>query len=669
MSESARTHRPGLDGVRGLAVVAVVAYHLELVPGGFLGVDVFFVLSGYLITGLVLAEATATGTGALSLRSFWGRRIRRLVPALVAMVVAVVGVAIALGWPADERRELAIGATATLTWWANWRQAGGTSYWASGEDPFRHAWSLSIEEQFYVLWPLAALAVVVAMRRRAPDQLPVALGAVAAIGAMASGTWLVVLAHRLDPSELSRAYVGTDTRVVAPLLGCFLACVAHRWPDAWGHGRGVRAGGLMAVVVLVAMVATVEVDAPSTYRSGLLLVAAAAAGLLVRAAAAATAEARDAVGWAATRPLARYLGTRSYALYLWSWPVQVLLAFRWPELARGVLIATTLALSLALAEASHRVVEVPMRHRRGWASSPALRRPAWGVGLAAAVGVIALAATTAVAPPRHETVESADAAEEALRPPATTSPTAGGAAPTEPGEPAPLRVMLAGDSVAWTVGYYRPTDAELPDGVASIDSRAIIGCGLLAAEGWEYPAGGDGPFVAPAAEACAAQPEAERLGLEGEPDVLVLLPGAWEWSDARSPDGTVVPAQSDEMADLVVDRLLAKVRAASDVGARTVLVQWACPGDEAAEQLRDPAYVRWINELLAVVAERAVAEGAGPVDVLAPTDEVCEGGDALGRPTAAKDEATGAEIHVISFEGGTWLWKAWLVPALRALDR
>jgi peptidoglycan/LPS O-acetylase OafA/YrhL len=663
MAAPVRSHRPGLDGLRGLAVAVVVAYHLELLRGGFLGVDVFFVLSGYLITGLVLGEATETG--GLSLRTFWGRRIRRLVPALVAMVVTVVAAALALGWPADERRDLAIGATATLTWWANWRQAGGSSYWASGEDPFRHAWSLSIEEQFYVLWPLAAVAVVLLVRRTRPERLAMALGVVAGLGALASGTWMVALAHRLEVGDLSRVYVGTDTRVVAPLLGCLLACLAHRSPRTWAQGPGVRAGGIVGAVVLIAMVLTVDVSAPSTYRSGLLLVAAAMAGLLVRSAASAETTSLDPVGWLVAHPIARYLGTRSYALYLWSWPVQVLVVFRWPEIDRAVLVATTLAASLLLAELSQRAVEVPLRHRSGWAAAPAWRRPAWAAGGVAAVAVVALAFATSEAPPRHETVESAEAASEALRPPETALPAIDDGVPG--GDPAPLRVMVAGDSVAWTVGYYRPRDAALPEGIASIDSRAIIGCGLLAGEGWEYPDGGDGPFIAPAADACEAQPEAEQLGLAGRPDVLLVLPGAWEWSDVRSPEGVVVEGQSAEMAELLVERLLRKVRAANEVGARTVLVEWACPGVEAAPQLRDADYVRWINGVLAETVAQARREGIGPVEVLVPTDAVCEGADALGDPTAAKDDATGAEIHVVSFEGGTWIWEAWLAPGLRTL--
>src|SRR6478609_7820597 len=194
-------HRPGLDGLRGLAVVAVVAYHLGYLSGGFLGVDVFLVLSGYLITGLALGEIGSTG--ALSLAAFWGRRIRRLVPALLVVVASVIVVAVAIGWPRDQLHALGWDGIATLTWWANWRQVQGPSYWASGENLFRHAWSLSIEEQFYVVWPLVLVGCA-AFARRASRSLPAVVGTVALLGALVSTAWQLALSHRLDDAALSR---------------------------------------------------------------------------------------------------------------------------------------------------------------------------------------------------------------------------------------------------------------------------------------------------------------------------------------------------------------------------------------------------------------------------------------------------------------------------------
>lgn len=650
-------HRPGLDGLRGLAVVAVVAYHLGYLHGGFLGVDVFLVLSGYLITGLALGEIDETGH--LSLRAFWGRRVRRLVPALLVVVLVVTLVALAVGWPRDELDALGWDGVATLTWWANWRQAQGPSYWASGENPFRHAWSLSIEEQFYVLWPIVLVGAAAIARRLRRSVAPV-VAAVAVAGAVASATWHVVLAHRLAAEDLSRVYVGTDARALAPLLGAALACLLTR-PRAAALAAGSlgRAVGATGGLVLVVLFVGAEVSSPALYRNGVLIVASLAAVAVVARSSALPAGDRSVLGWAVTADVSRYLGSRSYAIYLWSWPIQVLLRFQWPSLPKAVVAVITVALSLGLAEVSFRLLEDPIRRRTGWARRAQVRRPAWGAVAMSAAGVLVAAFVLAVPPPVHERVDTAEAAAEALRP-AATVPVSTTAAPN--GEPQPLRVMIIGDSVAWTVGYYKPT--PLPDGIASIDSRAIIGCGLMASEGWGYPQGGpDGPIGHPGSGACTKAKEAELLGLAGQPDVVLTFPGSWEWSKAERPDGTIVASQSPEMADAVTERLLAHIRAANGVGARFVIVAFSCPGAEAAGVRKDPAYLRWINDLLADVVDRANDAG-GDAQLLRPTDEVCIDGDPLGEPTDAKRVATADEMHVADWNGGAWVWNTWLAPSL-----
>ena len=653
-------HRPGLDGLRGLAVVAVVAYHLEYLHGGFLGVDVFLVLSGFLITGLALGEIG--DTGHLSLRAFWGRRVRRLVPALLVVVLAVTLVALAIGWPRDELDSLGWDGVATLTWWANWRQVQGPSYWASGENLFRHAWSLSIEEQFYVLWPLVLVGAAAIARRLRRSVVPV-VGAIALAGAVLSATWHLVLAHRLAAEDLSRVYVGTDARALAPLLGCALACLlASRRPAALAAGTVGRVVGAIGGIVLIVLFVSAEVASPALYRNGILIVASLASAAVVARASALPADDRSVLGWAVTADVTRYLGSRSYAIYLWSWPIQVLVRFQWPDLPKAVVALVTVALSLGLAEASFRLLEDPIRRRTGWARRARVRRPAWGAVAMGAVAVVVAAFVLAVPPPVHERVDTAEAASEALRP-AATIPASTTAAP--PGQPQPLRVMIIGDSVAWTVGYYKPT--PLPEGIASIDSRAIIGCGLMAAEGWGYPQGGpDGPIVHPGSGACTKASEAEALGLAGKPDVVLTFPGSWEWSKAERPDGTIVPAQSPEMGEVITERLLAHAQMANAVGARFVIVPFSCPGAEAAGVRKDPAYLRWINDLLADIVDRAEAAG-GDAQLLRPTDEVCIGGDPLGEQTDAMRVATADEVHVSDWNGGAWIWNQWLAPSLLAL--
>jgi hypothetical protein len=287
--------------------------------------------------------------------------------------------------------------------------------------------------------------------------------------------------------------------------------------------------------------------------------------------------------------------------------------------------------------------------------------------------VVALSIATSTGRPVHEQVDTAQAASDALRPveapPSTTSPPADD--PTDDGtavagveERAPLRVMLTGDSVAWTIGYYAPRGDDLPEGIAAVDSRAIIGCGLLSSEGWEYRSEGSDGVFRRAPEACRDQPEAEAIGLSAEPDVVMMLPGAWEWGEVRSPDGEVLGARSPELADVLSDRLMDRIAAAHEVGAHVVLVEWVCPGDEAEDERSDPAFIAWINQLMADVADRGRDDLGAAVSVLGPNVDVCEGGDALGRPTPAKDDAMANEVHVQTPEGGRWVWDTWLGPEL-----
>lgn len=222
--------------------------------------------------------------------------------------------------------------------------------------------------------------------------------------------------------------------------------------------------------------------------------------------------------------------------------------------------------------------------------------------------------------------------------------------------------MVVGDSVAWTATYHAPEPASL--GLASIDGRAVIGCGLLAPLGYEYPSPRGG-FAEAAGGACAGQENAIDLGFTGRPTVLLLLPGAWEHSDVRSPDGTVLAARSAELAAVLHDRVLDLARRADDVGGRTVIVEWACPGPASDPARRDPAYIRWLNEHLAATVEDGRADGL-VIDSVPPPPTVCVGGEAAGAATDAKNVALEDEVHTRDPAGGAWMWRTWLLPAVAA---
>jgi peptidoglycan/LPS O-acetylase OafA/YrhL len=193
----AQQHLPGLTGLRGIAVAAVVAYHLGYLHGGFIGVDLFFVLSGYLITSLLLGDPPGH---VRAMFTWWGRRIRRLTPAVAVVVLAVLVAFL-------TRSGIALDSLATLTWWQNWRLIlEGTPYWAASPSPLRHAWSLSIEEQFYLVWPPVLLGLAALARRlgRSHDSSlqpsPVPPGRSCGPRLASAGP------------DLSRIYFGTDTR-------------------------------------------------------------------------------------------------------------------------------------------------------------------------------------------------------------------------------------------------------------------------------------------------------------------------------------------------------------------------------------------------------------------------------------------------------------------------
>jgi peptidoglycan/LPS O-acetylase OafA/YrhL len=217
MSRASFAYRPALDGLRACAVLAVIAYHLGApwMPGGFLGVDAFFVVSGYLITSLLLHERAVHGR--VSLRAFWLRRARRLLPAVLVSLIAVLAAVLVWSSP-TQRNTLRVDAMAALAYVANWRfVTSGQSYFDlySTPSPLRHMWSLAIEEQFYLVWPVV-LCVALWLPRRFGKFLGVMLGAAIVASAFA-------MAVSARGADVSRAYYGTDTRVHVILSsGCSL---------------------------------------------------------------------------------------------------------------------------------------------------------------------------------------------------------------------------------------------------------------------------------------------------------------------------------------------------------------------------------------------------------------------------------------------------------------
>lgn len=361
-SEPRRTI-PQLDGVRAVAIAAVVAYHLGYLPGGWIGVDVFFVLSGYLITWILLAHGGPAG----NLKWFWGRRLRRLLPAVLVLLVAM-SVYSWAGGPGLVPAQTRDPALATLLYTANWQQViAGHSYFAQYTQPdvLEHTWSLAIEEQYYLLWPILLGGLLLVSRRAGAGvrqrqrQRPVVIGGTVAL-ALASAVWMGLAAHIFGPN---RAYLGTDTRAWELLLG---GATAMLWPP--GHrvrGRSASAAVVIGAAAVAAGVATAGGPPGWVWDGGLVAISAGAAGLIVGSV---HAPSNPVSRFLSFGPL-RWLGTISYSLYLWHWPAIVLMTPNTTGLTGAPLLTCRVAGMLVASCVSYYGVERPLRtldwHRLG----------------------------------------------------------------------------------------------------------------------------------------------------------------------------------------------------------------------------------------------------------------------------------------------------------------
>lgn len=361
-------HLPGLDGLRALAVIAVLLYHADLkwIPGGFLGVEVFFVISGYLITSLLLAEWRQRGR--VDLKSFWLRRARRLLPALYLLLV--VTLAFAVVFLPGEVAGLRSDALAAFAYVTNWYQIlGHQSYFQSVGRPslLKHLWSLAVEEQFYLLWPLlftAGMSAGAARGRRRRMLVFIILGAAASA---------LLMAFLYNPDvDPSRIYYGTDTRASGLLIGAALAFLwepgrfytreairrALQGGSRWIFPLLFDAAGLGALGVLVGFCLRINEFQPFLYRGGFACVGLATAVLIM-----AIVHPRTYLGGAVMgRRTLRWIGVRSYGIYLWHWPIYMITR---PHLDVSIsgwpLLALRLAATVALADLSYRYVETPIR--------------------------------------------------------------------------------------------------------------------------------------------------------------------------------------------------------------------------------------------------------------------------------------------------------------------
>ncbi|MEO5310782.1 acyltransferase family protein [Corynebacterium sp. c24Ua_83] len=374
----------GLDGLRGLAVLAVVIYHFfgNILPGGYLGVDLFFVLSGFLITSLLVREYRVNNT--ISLKDFWIRRFRRILPAALVTLFIVTAIVTAIGGDiAVGIREQFLG---TLFFVNNWTQiATSQSYFAENEvQVFAHYWSLAVEEQFYIIWPLVTLGIFVFTQRRlrrSPRRIPMLVTALLAV--LSAAAMALLFTPGEDPT---RVYYGTDTHAFGLLIGAFLSLAVtstrndprvDSWPSAGEfEARAAGAIGALALIGYVIQLLFMGDDLAVTYQGGLLLTS--VLGVLMIWG---VIRETGPLTWVFRTNVMRWLGQRSFSLYLWHWPVIMILRALFDADGhmdhKWILGLVAVPIALLISEISYQHVENPFR-RRGykqtwkdyWASRP-----------------------------------------------------------------------------------------------------------------------------------------------------------------------------------------------------------------------------------------------------------------------------------------------------------
>ncbi|MEZ5203392.1 MAG: acyltransferase family protein [Acidimicrobiales bacterium] len=511
MTEPARSkikHRPLLDGTRGVMMCVVLGYHLDgftKLPGAWVSMDFFFVLSGFLITTLLIKEHAERDR--VDLREFVRRRVRRLAPALLVVLTAVFLIAWALG--IDDYPTLRGDGLATLFYVANWRFIlSQQSYFASfGVSPLRHAWSLAIEEQFYLVWPVC-FALLARWFRGDRRKLAVVLVA----ATIASALWMRHLS--LGDVDLSRAYFGTDTRGQGLLVGALLALLL--WRERFDSPKAKEFAawfGTVALAGLVAMMLLFHDDSRAVYTSGgFVLIAVASAAFTFGCARAE----RGPLAWIFGNRVSRHFGHVSYSFYLWHWPIIVFLSPERVGWSPAVLDSARVAISLVLAELTHRFVELPIHQGRVQIRRPL---PTFG-GAFAASCVVLLVVTMGVT---------------SSTPPVTGTQQSGAETASAP------TVLVAGDSLAWLLSGTAPSD--LPFKVEGIFQAH---CDLIGERIYT------GDSIDEADPACETWPdrwnEALTAGLDGvhpDPDAVLVSFGLRQLFDIDD-DGTRIVVGSPE---------------------------------------------------------------------------------------------------------------------------
>lgn len=578
-------YMPALDGVRAVGVLAVMAYHggLSFIPGGFFALDTFFVLSGFLITTLLVREHRSTG--GIALRAFWARRARRLLPALFVVVLAVVLYGRFIAAPGSFP-DMRIDAISSMFYFANWHFiASNQNYFiASGPvSPLLPTWSLAIEEQFYIVWPIVVL-LILGTRRHSKNRTKSlwVLLAVTSTGALASAVEMAMLFH--PGSDATRLYFGTDTHGQSLLVGAALACAVALWRQRRGEyvtsragRRALGAAGLTGIGVYAWGWSHIQWDQEIVYKGGFAVASIAAALVLADV----VLDPSGVISRVLSIAPLRYLGTISYGIYLWHFPLDILLDESRVRLGGYPLFAVRSVAAIAVATVSYFVLERPIRSGSFFRQLRARIVTPIAV-IATVTAVFSITALPATAAPL-------DAPKPAPAPVYGASHHLPEADLTRYLR-SRVRVLVVGDSVALTLAqglFYGEGPYHL-----NIYDEGILGCGI--AVGPDYL---DHGVVTASGAPCTTDASAHQCSVfagshfvpcqswtvawsdwvrELRPNVVVLAAGRWEMVDRIAPWGQWTNILHPAFANYLKQQIELAVHIATAGGAKMVLETAPC---------------------------------------------------------------------------------------------
>jgi len=542
-------YQPALDGIRAFAVAAVLFYHAgqSWAVGGFLGVDTFFVLSGFLITTLLVTEWMNRGT--IDLLAFWVRRARRLLPALFLVMVGIVVYAGVFAAP-GELAKIRADSFASLGYVANWRFIlSGQSYFDqfTQPSPLRHMWSLAIEEQFYLVWPLI-VAGVLWWRR----SLRVLIAACVVMIAASATLMAVLYQPGRDPS---RVYYGTDTRAQSLLIGAIVGILLFMHGPLRSRAAQIalRVAAVVGAGYTLWLFWRMSERTDALYQGGFLIAALAVSAVI----AAVMQPDHGLLGRFLSLSPLRWVGRISYGLYLWHWPVYLALTGTRTGLDGVALLTVRVALTVALAALSFYALERPIRAGTFRLPRPSVVALATVAALVAAVVITTSGADQSVAARTERALRQNVAAPDEAPP--STTPAPGAATPAPP-----TKVLLVGDSVAGSLGL--GFDQFGPSNDLTVWNRGRLGCGIFY-DGSVF----EGGELTPVSPGCNWREQWPGDLQQFQPNLAVMLVGAWDILD-REVNGHVVKFGSVEYDSSFLHQLDDATNLLASTGAKVVVL-------------------------------------------------------------------------------------------------